>query len=153
MNRYRTWVVVLLFGAAMAWMEAATVVYLRMLVGRVEPYQALPLPPHQALGSTELVREIATLLMLWTVGWLAGRNFRTRLCFSLIAFGVWDILYYVFLAAISGWPKSVMDWDILFLIPVPWIANVWYPLLVSGLSVLAVVVASGLDPAGGGERR
>ena len=102
MSERTRWLVVVLFGMAMAWMESATVVYLRMLVGRVNPYQLDPLPQHPALGNTELVRELATLLMLFAVGWLAGRNWRTRLSYSLIAFGVWDILYYVFLAVIAS---------------------------------------------------
>lgn len=140
MNERKRWAIVMLFGAAMAWMEAATVMYLRILVGRVDPYQAVPLPPHQALGNTELVREIATLLMLFAVGWLAGRNWRTRFCYSLIAFGVWDILYYVFLAVIVGWPKSVMDWDVLFLLPLPW----WGPVIAPALIALMMIVGASL---------
>ncbi len=134
-ERKRWWIVVL-FGLAMAWMEAATVVYLRMLVGRVNPYQAMPLPPHAMLGNTELVREIATLLMLFTVGWLAGRDWRARLAYSLIAFGVWDIFYYVFLAIIVGWPKSLLDWDVLFLIPLPW----WGPVVAPALIALLMII-------------
>lgn len=136
MSARSRWLIVVLFGAAMAWMESATVVYLRMLVGRVNPYQLNPLPRLDALGNTELVREIATLLMLFTVGWLAGRNPRTRLCYGLIAFGVWDILYYLFLAIIVGWPQSLFDWDVLFLIPLPWWGPVLAPLTIAALMVI-----------------
>jgi len=136
MSDHKRWWMVVLFAVAMAWMEAATVVYLRMLVGRVNPYQAMPLPPHQMLGNTELVREIATMVMLFADGWLAGRDGRTRLSYSLIAFGVWDILYYVFLALIVGWPKSVLDWDVLFLIPLPW----WGPVLAPSIIALLMIV-------------
>jgi hypothetical protein len=136
MSDKKRWLVVVLFGTAMAWMESATVVYLRMLVGRVNPYQLSPLPRHQALGNTELVRELATLLMLLTVGWLAGRNWRTRLCYSLIAFGVWDIFYYIFLAVIVGWPRSLLDWDVLFLLPLPWWGPVVAPMLIAALMIL-----------------
>jgi hypothetical protein len=136
MSERNRWMVVVLFGTAMAWMESATVVYLRTLVGRVNPYQLNPLPRHQALGNTELVRELATLLMLFAVGWLAGRNWRTRLSYSLIAFGVWDILYYVFLAVIAGWPQSLLDWDVLFLIPLPWWAPVIAPVTIAALMVV-----------------
>jgi hypothetical protein len=38
------------------------------------------------------------------------------------------------------WPYSLLAPDILFLIPVPWVAQVWFPLLVSVLSIAAVVV-------------
>ena len=90
------WVV--LFAMAMAWMESAVVVYLRLLVNRLQPYQEDPLP--QALmtsvGPTEQVREAATILMLWAMGWLAGNTRRNRFGFFIVAFGVWDIFYYVF---------------------------------------------------------
>ena len=136
MSERTRWLVVVIFGIAMAWMESATVVYLRMLVGRVNPYQLNPLPRHAALGNTELVRELATLLMLVAVGWLAGRNWRTRLAYGLIAFGVWDIFYYVFLAVIARWPQSLFDWDVLFLIPLPWWGPVIAPVLIAALMVL-----------------
>jgi hypothetical protein len=138
MSERKRWLAVVVFGAAMAWMESATVVYLRMLVGRINPYQLNPLPRHDALGNTELVREAATLAMLVAVGWLAGRNWRTRLSYSLIAFGVWDILYYVFFTAIVGWPQSLFDWDVLFLIPLPW----WGPVIAS-VTIAALMVAGG----------
>jgi hypothetical protein len=135
MSERTRWFVVVVFGIAMAWMEASTVVYLRMLVGRVNPYQVVPLPRHALLGNTELVREFATLLMLFAVGWLAGRNWRTRISYALIAFGVWDIFYYVFLAAIVHWPQSLFDWDVLFLIPLPWWGPVIAPVMIAALMV------------------
>ncbi|MGI9103619.1 MAG: hypothetical protein ACR2IF_14365 [Terriglobales bacterium] len=149
MRERSRWLVVVLFGTAMAWMESATVVYLRMLVGRVNPYQINPLPRHALLGNTELIRELATLLMLAAVGWLAGRNWRTRLAYAVIAFGVWDIFYYVFLAAIVGWPQSVLDWDVLFLIPLPWWGPVLAPVLIALLMMIGgtiVTQSSGLWP-------
>lgn len=126
----------MLFALAMAWMESATVFYLRTLVGRVDPYQLSPLPPHRLLGNIELVREFATLVMLFTVGWLAGREFRTRFSYMLIAFGVWDIFYYIFLAVMGPWPRSVMDWDVLFLIPLPWWGPVLAPCIIAALMVI-----------------
>ena len=128
--------VVVAFAVAMAWLEAATVYYLRVLVDRLEPYQANPLPIRGALGSVELVREAATLGMLLAVGVLAGRTWRTRLAYTAIAFGVWDIFYYVFLKAICDWPKSLLDWDVLFLLPLPWWGPVLAPLSVALLMVV-----------------
>jgi hypothetical protein len=115
MTDKKRWLIVFVFALAMAWMESATVVYLRTLVSRIEPYQATPLPVSVGLGQTEIVREAATLIMLLTVGLLAGRTWRSRLAYAMIAFGVWDMFYYVFLAVITGWPRSIMDWDVLFL--------------------------------------
>ena len=74
--------------------------------------------------------------MLVTVGWLAGATWRARLGYSVVAFGVWDIFYYVFLRVMTGWPKSLLDWDILFLIPLPWWGPVWAPTSISLLMIL-----------------
>ena len=135
----RRWVVVVLFAVAMAWVEAASVYYLRVLVDRVVPYQADPLPVAGALGLVEMVREAATLVMLLTVGMLAGRTWRLRLGYTAIAFGVWDIFYYVFLGVMTGWPTSLFDWDILFLLPLPW----WGPVLAPvSIAVLMIVLGT-----------
>ncbi len=132
------WAAVVLFAAAMAWMEAAAVVYLRLVIGRVDPYQADPLPLPGFLGRTELVREAATMIMLAAVGWLAGRGWRRKLGYYLISFGVWDIFYYVFLAVIGGWPRSFLDWDVLFLLPLPW----WGP-VIAPASIAVLMIAGG----------
>ncbi len=133
----RRWTAVVLVAVAMAWMEAATVVYLRTLVGRLVPYQADPLPLDWRLGGTELVREGATLIMLAGLAGLAGWDGRTRFAFWALAFGIWDLFYYVFLALIGPWPRSVWDWDVLFLIPLPW----WGP--VAAPSAIALLMVAG----------
>ena len=132
----RRWLVVALYAVAMAWVEAAAVYYLRSLFDRIEPYQPYPLPMAGGFGEAELIREIATLIMLLTVGWLAGATWRTRLGYSVVAFGVWDIFYYVFLRVLTGRPKSLLDWDILFLIPLPWWGPVWAPTSIALLMIL-----------------
>jgi hypothetical protein len=135
--RARTcWLTVVVFAIAMAWLEAATVYYLRVLVDRVNPYQVEPLPIRGIVGQVELVREAATLVMLFTAGMLAGVTWQARLAYSAIAFGVWDIFYYVFLKAISDWPKSLFDWDILFLLPLPWWGPVLAPISVAVLMIV-----------------
>ena len=137
MTRARTcWMVVVIFAVAMAWLEAATVYYLRVLVDRLEPYQANPLPISGTLGQVELLREAATLVMLLTLGTLAGRTWQARLGYTAIAFGVWDIFYYVFLKAIYDWPRSLLDWDILFLLPLPWWGPVLAPMCVALLMIV-----------------
>jgi hypothetical protein len=130
------WLVVVLFAVAMAWVEAATVFYLRVMVDRVDPYQPNPLPMDGIVEPVELAREAATLVMLAAVGALAGRNVRTRLGYAAIAFGVWDVFYYVFLKLISGWPTSLFDWDVLFLLPLPW----WGPVLAPVCIALLMIV-------------
>ncbi len=136
MSARARWCVVVAFAVAMAWMEAATVFYIRALVGRIQPYQADPLPLHGPLGNVELWREAATLVMLAAVGWLAGRTWRQRAGYAALAFGAWDVLYYVFLRPISGWPGTPLDWDILFLLPLPW----WGPVIAPVSIALLMIV-------------
>jgi hypothetical protein len=131
----KRWAVVVLYAMAMAWVEAAVVVYLRKLIDHVDPYQSNPLPVIGNLGMVELVREAATLVMLFAVGTLAGRNWRARLGYAAIAFGVWDIFYYVFLKLICGWPATCLDWDILFLLPLPWWGPVLAPMCIAALMI------------------
>ena len=130
------WAIVVSFAIAMAWFEAASVFYIRSLVDRIEPYQANPLPINDALGNVELWREAATLVMIATLGLLAGRTWRSRAGYAAIAFGTWDIFYYVFLRLISGWPRTLLDWDILFLLPLPWWGPVLAPVSIALLMIL-----------------
>jgi len=111
------WLIVIGYALAMAWVEAAVVHYLRTTIERVQPYQPNPLPAVFNFGEIELVCEAATLIMLVLVGWLAGSGYRAKFGYSLLAFGVWDIGYYVYLHWMNGWPGSLKDWDILFLWP------------------------------------
>jgi hypothetical protein len=89
--------------------------------------------------------------MLFAVGWLAGDRARTRLAYSAFAFGLWDIFYYLFLIPLTGWPKSFLDWDILFLLPVPWWGPVIAPIAISFLmitgGVLVVLINGRAHPA------
>jgi len=135
MNDPRRWAAVGVFSIAMALLEAAVVTYLRVFLDRVDPYQPNPLPVPAWLMHVEIAREAATAIMLLCVAWLAGRNWRARFGYFLIAFGTWDIFYYVFLAPLSGWPQSLLDWDVLFLIPLPWWGPVLAPLLIAALMV------------------
>jgi hypothetical protein len=136
------------FAVAMAWVEAAVVLDLRVLVGRLQPYQTDPLPHFGGLGGVEIVREAATLAMLLAAGWLAGEKTRSRLAYSAFAFGVWDIFYYVFLIPLTGWPASLLDWDILFLIPLPWWGPVIAPIGISALLIVGGILAILLERSG-----
>jgi hypothetical protein len=89
-----------------------------------------------ALGTIELAREAATLVMLAAVGCLAGRTMRTRLAYAAVAFGLWDIFYYVWLKVMCDWPASLVDWDVLFLLPLPW----WGPVIAPASIALLMIV-------------
>src|ERR1700693_5182943 len=126
------------YAVAMAFVESAVVVYLRAL-GPAGPSLAstLPILPHPIIR-IEVAREAATIVMLVAVAGLAGRNRGERSLVFLLVFAVWDIAYYGWLWVLIGWPPSVFTWDVLFLIPVPWMGPVLAPLLVS----VGLVVAS-----------
>lgn len=111
------------FSIAMGFLEAAVVIYLRLLYYPTG-FQ-FPLVPLDARASgVEVLREAATVIMLFGVGAMAGKNFQQRLAFFLLAFAIWDLFYYVFLKAVLNWPSSWFTWDILFLIPAPWVGPV-----------------------------
>ncbi|HEU5396489.1 MAG TPA: hypothetical protein VFV81_04925 [Verrucomicrobiae bacterium] len=142
----KRWIVVVCYAAAMAWVEAAVVFYLRSMMNRLEPYQPEPFPVLGGFASVELPREFATLLMLAAVGWLAGKTWQERAGYAVIAFGVWDIFYYVFLKWMCGWPHSILDWDVLFLLPLPWWGPVLAPVLISLLLILWGTIATASGP-------
>ena len=97
------------------------------------------LPPDLYL--VEFLREAATIIMLASLALLAAKGAKERWAVFLWAFAIWDIVYYFALWAVIGWPGALADYDILFLIPVPWASRVWFPLLVSVLSIIAVLIA------------
>ncbi len=144
-TQWSRWWIVVVFAMAMAWVESAVVFYLRMHMDRIVPYQPNPLPVIGGIAAVELPREFATLVMLFTVGALAGKTWRARWGYALIAFGVWDIFYYAFLKVICGWPQSLFDWDVLFLIPLVWWGPVLAPVLISVLMILWGTLVSQLD--------
>ncbi len=134
------------YAVGMGYVEAAVVVYLRKLfyphgffiAERVGfPFlkfsanvpELNPLDAHTL--AVEVGREVATMLMLAMVGWLGGAGRRSRWGHFLVAFAVWDLTYYGWLRLLIGWPESLATTDVLFLIPCPWIAPVWLPMLAS----------------------
>src|SRR5438552_2957057 len=102
------WIAVAVYALAMAYVESAAVVYLRTVLGGIDPLgprQAL-LTPLPAFDWIEIGREAATMVMLAAVGYLAASSPAGRIGAFAVAFGVWDIFYYVFLWLFTGWPDS-----------------------------------------------
>jgi len=135
-----------LFGMNFGYVEAAVVVYLRPLYEplheRFHPNfkksDLFPLlradelaarPEVKQCFMVELGRETATLIMLAATGLAVAHNFHQWFAGFVVAFGVWDIFYYVFLKLLLDWPASLMEWDLLFLLPVPWAGPVAAPVL------------------------
>ena len=122
---------VAIYAVAMAFVEAAVVVYLRQFLSPGDPAVSAPEAGVAAIPVVEAFREVATIVMLVAVGTLAGGDLWERFLWFSFAFGIWDILYYVWLRVLIGWPTSLFSWDVLFLIPVPWTAPVLAPVIVS----------------------
>jgi hypothetical protein len=80
--------------------------------------------------------------MIATLGMLAGSTWRRRAGYAALAFGAWDIFYYVFLRLMSGWPRTLLDWDILFLLPLPWWGPVIAPVSIALLMILWGTIAT-----------
>jgi hypothetical protein len=130
MKSSRTILLVSIFAMAFAFVESSVVVYLRQIF-----YPGgFAFPLNQGITSqiaVEVSREFATIVMLVAVAMVAGTTCWQRFSYFLIGFGIWDVFYYVWLKVILDWPTSLFDWDILFLIPLPWIGPVIAPILVS----------------------
>jgi len=122
---------VALYAIAMAAVESAVVVYLRALHQSTAPLTVLMHEIPAPLIAIEVGREVATLVMLVAVAALAARHVWEGFLYLALAFGVWDIFYYVWLWVFIGWPPSLLTWDVLFLIPVPWLGPVITPVIVS----------------------
>ena len=132
-GRY-AWLLVL--GLAVGWFEASVVVYLREILypeGFRFPVASIP----DRLAAVEIAREAASIALLAAAARLAGRVFFERFAAFMVLFGVWDLVYYGGLRLVLGWPGGLSDWDILFLIPVPWVGPVWAPCAVSAALVVA----------------
>jgi hypothetical protein len=98
-------------------------------------------PERVRLVGAEVVREAATLLMLSGVALATAGSRKLWLPAFALAFGTWDLFYYVFLKVLVGWPASLLTWDVLFLIPVPWAAPVLAPVIVSVSIIVTGLVA------------
>lgn len=141
---FKRFCIAVIFSIAFGYIEAAVVVYLREIFypnGFDFPLSISTINSvSRRLLLTEVGREAATLALIVTGAWLFGRNLRQRVAYFLTIFAVWDIFYYVWLKVLLDWPASIMYWDILFLIPVPWAGPVLAPVLVSVVMLVFAVV-------------
>lgn len=131
----KTLIWVTLFGIAMAYLESAVVVYLRALM-YPEGFSFPLAPVENQILITEVIREIATIIMLLGIAVISGKTFHERFAWFLFCFAIWDIFYYVFLKVLLGWPESLMTWDVLFLVPVTWVGPVITPVIASLTMIL-----------------
>lgn len=135
MRKEKNLILVSLFAIAMAYLESAVVVYLREMYHIVDLVKDTPLKP-DAYTIIEIGREAATIVMLAVIGLLAGSKWPKKIGYFFLSFGVWDIFYYIWLYVFIQWPKSLFEWDILFLIPLPWWGPVIAPVIIALLLIL-----------------
>ena len=129
-----------LFGIAMAHFEGVVVVYLRKALGMLDSESnkaSVDKIPKRFLY-IEMTREAATIIMLVVIAYLAGTTWVERGVFFLWTFAFWDLFYYLSLYIVIKWPPSLKAIDVLFLIPGPWIAPVWFPIGVSSLTIIVI---------------
>ncbi|MEW6040325.1 MAG: hypothetical protein AB1633_02275 [Elusimicrobiota bacterium] len=129
----------LIFSTAFGYIEAAVVVYLREIF--YPGGFSFPLKPFSpGLLVTEIVREAATIILLACAAFISAKRISERISFFLFCFAVWDITYYLWLKVLLNWPASIFEWDILFLIPVPWTSPVFAPVIVSLTLILWAIL-------------
>jgi hypothetical protein len=130
-----------LFGIAMAHLEGVVVVYLRKALGMNDSEsnkESLEKFPSRYLH-IEMTREAATIIMLLVIAFLTGSSWVEKGIFFLWTFAFWDLFYYLSLYILIKWPPKLTTTDVLFLIPKPWIAPVWFPVAVSSLTILVIL--------------
>ncbi len=147
-------IALVLFSVGFAFVEAAVVVYLREIFNNSNTYiqtsyktilnlgiiafiiPDIPVLNDPKINFTELQREAATIVMLGSLAFISAQRWKQRIGAFLIAFGVWDIFYYIFLKYITNWPKTIFDIDVYFLIPVTWVGPVITPIVISILIII-----------------
>jgi hypothetical protein len=130
------------FGIAMSHLEGVVVVYLRKALGILDSEsnnESLGKFPARYLN-IEISREAATIVMLVIIALLTGGSWIEKGVLFLWTFAFWDLFYYVSLYILIKWPPRFTTIDVLFLIPKPWIAPVWFPIGVSGVTILVITI-------------
>ncbi|HLN20706.1 MAG TPA: hypothetical protein VK213_06430 [Bacteroidales bacterium] len=135
-------VLLAIFGISMAHLEGVVVVYLRKALGILDSasnIDSLSKFPKKYLR-IEITREASTIIMLVVIAYLSGSSWPERGILFLWTFAFWDLFYYFSLFILIKWPPSLNTIDVLFLIPVPWIAPVWFPIGVSSLTIIVIAI-------------
>ena len=137
MKRTLLWLT--LFSIAMGYLETSVVIYLRTIY-YPNGFDFPLVNMNTLIAVTELGREVATIIMLAGIGIVTGKNSTQRFAWFIYCFAIWDIFYYVFLKLLLNWPESLFTWDILFLIPLPWVGPVIAPVIISLTMILLTLI-------------
>ena len=129
-----------IFGIAIAHLEGVVVVYLRKTLGfkeNVSNINFLQKFPKKYL-LIKRTREAATIIILVVLAYLVGINLFDMIIVFLWTFAFWNLLYYFSLYVLIKWPNSLKTINVLFLIPKPWIAPVLFPISISSITILCI---------------
>jgi hypothetical protein len=139
-NEVRNLIWIGLFAIAMAFVEAMIVYYSRLFYYP----NGFNFPLNTKLSSKTLLfewfREISTIIMLLAIVFLVSKKSSKKLVYFAYVFAIWDIFYYIWLKVTLDWPASFLTWDVLFLIPIPWLSPVIVPIIVSLTMMLFSIV-------------
>lgn len=145
-----------IFGIAFGFIESACVIYLRAATGFLPGFQGtLADVQKEAIGffynqqvlaeklpasllTVEVIREAGTMIMLLMIAFIAAKHLKERIAVFLLAFATWDLFYYIFLYFTVHWPQGITTKDVLFLIPQPWLGEVWFPILIDILVISTI---------------
>jgi hypothetical protein len=162
----RRLLLLILFGVAFGYAEAATVVYIRVMYEPIHqrlfpdrapndlfPFISLERWAREAPSYTQgpglkIGREVSTIVLVAVMAWGVSRTVAQWFASFTLCFGVWDLAYYLWLWVLTGWPASLFDWDMLFVVPLPWVAPVLAPLLVAATMTATGVVYLWLEASG-----
>ena len=144
--------IVIIFSISLGYFEASVVVYLRELFypnGFDFPLKVFAVDAaSKRILLTEIGREAASIILIFTGALLFGHNRRQKVAYFLTIFAIWDIFYYIWLKVLLNWPASIMGWDILFFIPMTWASPVLAPVLCSIAMFLFAIIILYLDSSG-----
>ena len=106
------------WGIAFGYIEAVIVIYLRKIY-YPDGFRFPIVLADIDIAAVEMLRELMTLILILAVAELTFRTFLKKFAACMIIFGIWDIL---------------------FLIPLPWVGPVLAPVLVSLALIYAGIV-------------
>ncbi len=143
----------LILGIAFGVIEGSVAIYLRPILSSGKADFAIRVIQPEILTDiqrtvikTEIDREIATIVLIAAAAAVSAASIMHWFSYFVFTFAVWDIFYYIWMSFRIGWPKSLFDWDILFLIPRMWFAPVIVPVIISCFGIVFSVIAlRGLD--------
>lgn len=131
---------------ALGYIDSIATYYVRRMPAEPEAgVDLLALEPVEALSARELVleqtRQLSIVLVIVTVGIIAGRNGLQQAGTIVFSVGAWTVLRYAALRTICDWPLSFSDVDAVLYMPEAVHSPVWLVIVVAlALAATGVVL-------------